>query len=143
METILSLVLLFLLLRRSDCIFTQFGKLHLLMNGYTMAVLMRAAANHCHSPSPPLPDLGRISPRWLLERLDQGLLGSVLTVARLLLQLAGLGGHIYNVAGSGHPGRSESGSQAQSAGSSSPPRRGPGAGRSPRRVQSGGCSLAT
>jgi len=35
-----SLVLLFLLLRRSDCIFTQFGKLHLLMNGYTMAVLM-------------------------------------------------------------------------------------------------------
>jgi len=39
METTLSLVLLFLLLRRSDCIFTQFGKLHLLMNGYTMAVI--------------------------------------------------------------------------------------------------------
>ena len=56
---------------------------------------------------------------------------------------SGLGGHIYNEAGSGHPGRSESGSQAQSAGSSSPSRRGPGAGRSPQRVLSGGCSLAT
>ena len=39
METILSLVLLFLLLRRSDCIFTQFGKLHLLMNGYTYELI--------------------------------------------------------------------------------------------------------
>ena len=29
-----------LLRRRSDCTFTQFGKLHLLMSGYTMVVLM-------------------------------------------------------------------------------------------------------
>jgi len=40
METILSLVILLLLLRRSDSIFTQVGKLHLMMNGYTMEVLM-------------------------------------------------------------------------------------------------------
>jgi hypothetical protein len=40
METILPLVLLFPLQRQSDCTFTQFGKLHLLMSGYTMVVLM-------------------------------------------------------------------------------------------------------
>ncbi|KAG2581938.1 hypothetical protein PVAP13_6KG082375 [Panicum virgatum] len=91
------------------------------------------AANHCHPPSPPLPDLGHISPPWLLEQLDQELLlGSIFSPSP---------GSFSSSPESKATQRGgipflrslEARRQGQECRvlSSSPPRRGPGAGRSP------------
>jgi len=101
------------------------------------------AANHCHPPSPPLPDLGRISPPWLLERLDQELfLGSVLSPSpgsfssspeSEATQRGGI--PVLRSLEARRQG------QERRILSSSPLRRGSGAVRSPRRAWFGGCSL--